>query len=554
MANSSGQFDPSVGEGTYEVIYTYDFGNGCIKADSIDIVVTASTGGGECTTPTNMALNQSASQSSTYGDGVAAIAVDGNLNGGGSPWGTGASITHTERTSQPWWQVDLGEEADIEQVNIYNRTSCCTGRLKDFHILVSSQPFGSATLNQLLSSSAVQSTFISGQIGAIGNLSVEATGRYVRIQLSSTNNVLHMAEVEVMACPAGQGGGGDPCAGTPDVSIDSAGPFAEDAGIQSISASPSGGTWSGAIATNGNFDPSVGPGSYQVTYTVDFGNGCVKTSTSDIVVTASSGGGECTTPINLALNQSASQSSTYGDGDAAIAVNGNLDGTGGPWGPSATITHTQNQNQAWWQVDLGQQADIEKLVIYNRTDCCINRLRDFYVLVSDQPFGSASLTDLLNSPLVQSTFHSGNPGTSGDVDIVATGRYVRIQQSSGTRPLHMAEVEVMGCPTGNNASRFSAANTEFFEEEETLNLVELYLIPNPTDRNNGIKATLLLPESGEFVMELFNVEGRKVKEIRQETMNREITVPIELSNFPSGMYFIRAKGKDWDISKRFVIE
>ncbi|MEM9400261.1 MAG: discoidin domain-containing protein, partial [Verrucomicrobiota bacterium] len=134
--------------------------------------------------------------------------------------------------SQPWWEVDLGQEADISQVNIYNRTSCCSERLRDFYILVSSQPFGASSLSDLINSPEVQSTFISGQIGTLGNIPFEVTGRYVRLQLSSTNAVLHMAEVEVMGCPADPSA--NPCLGTPPVSIDPAGPFTVDAGIQSM--------------------------------------------------------------------------------------------------------------------------------------------------------------------------------------------------------------------------------------------------------------------------------------------------------------------------------
>ena len=77
----------------------------------------------------------------------------------------------------------------------------------------------------------------------------------------------------------------DPCYNTADVVIDPVGPFAEDAGIQSISATPIGGTWSGAADSNGNFDPSIGQGTHGSDFnTYDFGNGCSKADTIDITV------------------------------------------------------------------------------------------------------------------------------------------------------------------------------------------------------------------------------------------------------------------------------
>ena len=446
-ADANGMFDPNVTPGSYEVYYSYDFGGGCTKSDTIIIVITP--GIVECTNPSNLALNQSASQSSTYGDGVASIAVDGNTDGNGSPWGAGALITHTQSGANPWWQVDLGLQADIQQVNIFNRTSCCLDRLKDFYVFVSDQPFSnSASFASLLSDPQVSNTFFPGQAGASENISLTTTGRYVRIQLSASNGPLHIAEVQVMGCPANSN---DPCTETPSVSISPAGPFLTDQGIQALSATPSGGTWSGAANAAGSFDPSQGAGSYTVTYTVDFGNGCVKSDDLTILVEDPPTGGECTTPSNLALNQSASQSSTYGDGVASIAVDGNTDGNGSPWGAGASITHTQSDANPWWQVDLGQQADIQQVNIFNRTSCCLDRLSDFYVFVSDQPFSnSATVASLLNDPQVSNAFFSGQAGASENISLTATGRYVRIMLSASNGPLHIAEVQVMGCPANSS--------------------------------------------------------------------------------------------------------
>ena len=526
-ADANGMFDPNLTPGTYEVYYSYDFGGGCTKSDTIIIVITP--GIVECTTPSNLALNQSASQSSTYGDGVASIVVDGNTDGNGSPWGADAKINQTQRQPNPWWQVDLGQQADIQEVNIFNRTSCCSDRLSDFYVFVSDQPFSnSATLTELINDPQVSNAFFSGQAGASENISLTATGRYVRIQLNSSNGILHIAEVQVMGCPAnssdpctgtptvsispagpfltdqgiqtlsaipsggswsgaanangtfdpGQGAGtytvtytvdlgngcvksenmtievnepGDPCAGTATVSITPAGPFLSDQGIQQLAASPSGGTWSGAANTNGSFDPSQGAGSYTVTYTVDFGNGCVKSDDLTILVEDPTTGGECTTPSNLALNQAASQSSTYGDGVASIAVDGNTDGNGSPWGVGASITHTQSGANPWWQVDLGQQADIRQVNIFNRTSCCLDRLKDFYVFVSDQPFSnSATVASLLTDPQVSNALFSGQAGASENISLTATGRYVRIMLSASNGPLHIAEVQVIGCPANSS--------------------------------------------------------------------------------------------------------
>ncbi|MEM9722582.1 MAG: sialate O-acetylesterase, partial [Bacteroidota bacterium] len=100
-----------------------------------------------CDFPENLAYQRSASQSSTYGMGTADLAVDGNIIGT-SPWTP--DLAHTQKELQPWWQVDLGGSSTIEQVRIFNRNDCCAGRLNNFSIFVSEEPFpGNATLTSL---------------------------------------------------------------------------------------------------------------------------------------------------------------------------------------------------------------------------------------------------------------------------------------------------------------------------------------------------------------------------------------------------------------------
>jgi alpha-L-fucosidase 2 len=49
------------------------------------------------------------------------------------------------------------------------------------------------------------------------------------------------------------------------------------------------------------------------------------------------------------------------------------------------VTHTVEDGspEPWWPVDLGAAYDLDEIVLWNRTDCCGERLRDVYVLTSD---------------------------------------------------------------------------------------------------------------------------------------------------------------------------
>ncbi len=387
---------------------------------------------GSCSSPQNLALGGPASQSSTYGIGEANLANDGNTSGS-SPWT--ADLQHTTNEAQPWWEVDLGQLSDIETVRIFNRSDGNQARLRDFYILISSSPFSpGASLTDLLANGSISQQFFSGPAGALEVIPMEVSGRYVRIQLSG-NRVLHMAEVEVMGCPAGN----DPCDGADPVVLSPVGPFAEDAGSQQLTATPAGGSWTGAVSAAGVFDPSQGPGTYSVTYTFTNANGCTQSDTEEITVTPV---GPCTDPTNFALGQPSSQSSTYGVGEALYANDGNTSGSS-PW--SADLQHTQNEANPWWEVDLGSSQQIDQIILYNRSNGNQNRLRNFYILVSESPMtGASSLADLLNDPSVEQLHFPGIAGATENLTTNLSGQHVRIQLG-GNGVLHMAEVEVLGC-------------------------------------------------------------------------------------------------------------
>ncbi len=84
------------------------------------------------------------------------------------------------------------------------------------------------------------------------------------------------------------------------------------------------------------------------------------------------------------------QSSTYEDGVASRAIDGNFNGV---W-EDDSVTHTNSQLHAWWQLDMGEVYDINAIKLYNRTDCRGERLLTFYVLISNAPMGTGEYSDV----------------------------------------------------------------------------------------------------------------------------------------------------------------
>lgn len=146
---------------------------------------------------------------------------------------------------------------------------------------------------------------------------------------------------------------------------------------------------------------------------------------------------------NVALNKLTSQSSTDFDGVAERAVDGN---TSGIWG-DGSVTHTMTEPTAWWEVDLGQSYDISHVSLHNRTDCCSDRLSNYYVFVSENPFTS---TDPIQLSEQDDNWHQFRDYWSTDESLIAvntSGRYVRIQLTE-SNALSLAEVQVWTSESG----------------------------------------------------------------------------------------------------------
>ncbi|MEM9532463.1 MAG: galactose oxidase-like domain-containing protein [Pseudomonadota bacterium] len=145
---------------------------------------------------------------------------------------------------------------------------------------------------------------------------------------------------------------------------------------------------------------------------------------------------------NVALQGTVTQSSTLPSSNSfgpANAIDGDLSGSD----ESGSLTHTGQDNNAWWEIDLGQHYSIETLRIWNRTDCCAARLSDFYVLYSNEPFVSQDLAATRAQAGVSEIFNAGIAGRQSNFSVNDTARYLRIQLG-GQNFLQLAEVQIFG--------------------------------------------------------------------------------------------------------------
>ncbi len=118
-----------------------------------------------------------------------------------------------------------------------------------------------------------------------------------------------------------------------DATIDPAGPFCANDGLQTLTAVDGGGTWTGTGITNGTtgeFDPAVaGPGTHTITYTI--GGSCGDTDTETITVNAVDDASFSYTTTSFCISDPdpTPSSITTAGGTFTISPSGTINGTTG---------------------------------------------------------------------------------------------------------------------------------------------------------------------------------------------------------------------------------
>jgi mono/diheme cytochrome c family protein len=98
---------------------------------------------------------------------------------------------------------------------------------------------------------------------------------------------------------------------------------------------------------------------------------------------------------NIALQGTATQSSTQYSGDAKLAINGI---TNGDFQKNPT-THTSQSADPWWEVDLGSEQPIDQVVVWNRTDNSLqNRLDGAEIKLLDKDRQQLSRESIAEGP------------------------------------------------------------------------------------------------------------------------------------------------------------
>lgn len=243
--------------------------------------------------------------------------------------------------------------------------------------------------------------------------------------------------------------------------------------------------------------------------------------------------GNAQSVTNVALGKPATQSSTLSIYGPTRAVDGNLSGVLSDF----SLSHTDLEAQAWWEVDLGASYSIATIHLHNRSDCCDDRLSNFHVLVSDAPFASQALTPTLSQPGVTDYAYPGIAGGETIITATRTARFVRVQLHS-INYLQLAEVRVFGSSAPAASPTSTSTPTPASLLTPTSTPVDT---PSPTRTHTpappGTPAPTVTPTS-------FGTPAAAAKTLRLPLVSRDytnhsrctalrVTPPFELSQAPS---------------------
>ncbi|KAK3755526.1 hypothetical protein RRG08_063602, partial [Elysia crispata] len=152
---------------------------------------------------------------------------------------------------------------------------------------------------------------------------------------------------------------------------------------------------------------------------------------------------------NVAVKQNTVQSSVVGSFTSVHGVDGDV-GTDYQPSPtyrtsSQTCTHTSNTSHEWWEVTLGQPKNIDTIRVYNRPDCCGERLRGFSLLARDS--SNSTVFSYTDTSAVSQPVYTIVPSSR----IVRPVRTIQINKRISSFALTLCEVMALGesaCPPG----------------------------------------------------------------------------------------------------------
>jgi len=180
---------------------------------------------------------------------------------------------------------------------------------------------------------------------------------------------------------------------------------------------------------------------------------------------------------NVALKGTAKQISTDFGGEAKFAIDGNTDGDYA----KNSVSHTASADAPWWEVDLGGEQAIDRVVLWNRTDAGTEeRMRNFRVVVLNEKHEPIWTKDMVDPPKPSSEF-----ALSGVRAVPFASAFSDFDQAPGF------EAKVVLAPQANKGWAVGGQ----IQQPHTLTLIA----STPVEIADGSTLTITLEQNSSFV-------------------------------------------------------
>ncbi len=241
-------------------------------------------------------------------------------------------------------------------------------------------------------------------------------------------------------------------------------------------------------------------------------------------------------PGNMTSTALVKQSSTFQGAIAERAIDQNTDGDFANGSVTSTLAGYQN----YFSMALLDPTPIEKIRVWNRTDCCSDLLEPFYLFVSEFPIPDNIFPeDLVFEQDIQAFYHSGPIEDSYTFDIGQMGQYIKVQLAESGR-LMLAEVQVLVCQEdeiGLQDDGFTAP-----EEEDVIKKVQVIddvptvnFWPNPA--NDYLEIDITQQHAEAIGVNIVNMQGVEVYRAKLPA-NHLQHLHLDTGDWGPGVYFM----------------
>ncbi len=244
-------------------------------------------------------------------------------------------------------------------------------------------------------------------------------------------------------------------------------------------------------------------------------------------------GQDCSTPDNLALQGSASQSSTFFTFAASRAIDGDKSKT--------HYSQTNYSRDPYWELDLGLLAELSQVNVHLKSA----PRSTVYLFVSENDLSGKSFEELMT--MANLTIYELNSADS-EISLTANAQYLRVQ-TPGFQSVALIETEAFGCEATSGFAGAEASdvnlNERVFENELTINAY-----PNPTSGDAFVQFRNSLGKSGE--LSIYNSLGVKVF---QQSMKQLPIIPmhIDFGSVENGIYILELKSGNQRLTQKLIV-